>query len=89
MLPRPTPTPSHTHPHAITHSQAAGEIDNGTVMVLKSLKRQVKSRGPGPSGMVGLSRKFRVADESGDGELMFPEFKKVRAKGALLPLCAL
>lgn len=58
--------------------RAAGELDNGVLMVLNSLKRQIRSRGTGTQGMIGLSRKFRVFDESGDGELQFPNFKKVR-----------
>jgi len=52
----------------------AGEADNGVIMILNSLKRQIKKRGG--TGMIGLSRKFRIMDDSGDGELQFCEFKK-------------
>jgi Ca2+-binding EF-hand superfamily protein len=52
----------------------AGEADHGVTMVLKALKRQIKKRGG--NGMIGLSRKFKIMDDSGDGELQFSEFKK-------------
>mmetsp|Transcript_12643 Transcript_12643/g.23060 ORF Transcript_12643/g.23060 Transcript_12643/m.23060 type:complete len:2081 (+) Transcript_12643:183-6425(+) len=51
-----------------------GEAHPGTKMIIQSLKRQIRQRGG--SGMVGLSRKFRIMDDSGDGELQFREFKK-------------
>ncbi|GMH63385.1 hypothetical protein TrLO_g12778, partial [Triparma laevis f. longispina] len=51
-----------------------GEAHPGTKMIIASLKKQIKQRGG--SGMVGLSRKFRIMDDSGDGELQFGEFKK-------------
>ena len=52
----------------------AGEADNGVQMILNNLKRQIKKRGGG--GMIGLSRKFKIMDDSGDGELQMSEFKK-------------
>ena len=52
----------------------AGETDHGVSMILNSLKRQIKKRGG--NGMIGLSRKFKIMDDSGDGELQFSEFKK-------------
>mmetsp|Transcript_10864 Transcript_10864/g.22298 ORF Transcript_10864/g.22298 Transcript_10864/m.22298 type:complete len:890 (+) Transcript_10864:3-2672(+) len=52
----------------------AGEADSGVQMILNNLKRQIKKRGGG--GMIGLSRKFKIMDDSGDGELQMSEFKK-------------
>ena len=54
---------------------ANGEADNGVQMILKSLKRQIKKTGGG-SSIIALGRKFRIMDDSGDGELQFVEFKK-------------
>ncbi|GMH50882.1 hypothetical protein TrRE_jg5132 [Triparma retinervis] len=52
----------------------AGEADHGVKMILNNLKRQIKKRGGG--GMIGLSRKFKIMDDSGDGELQMAEFRK-------------
>ena len=51
-----------------------GKPSPGVSLILKQLKTQLKRRGG--AGMIGLSRKFRIMDDSGDGELQFLEFKK-------------
>ncbi|KAF0690658.1 Aste57867_17964 [Aphanomyces stellatus] len=50
------------------------DISVGTQMILSRLRASLKARGA--SGMVGLSRKFRIMDDDGNGSLSMAEFKK-------------
>jgi len=51
-----------------------GDPTYGVQLILKQMKEQLKRRGG--TGMIGLARKFRIMDDSGDGELQFDEFRK-------------
>ncbi|OQR98128.1 amino-acid acetyltransferase [Thraustotheca clavata] len=50
------------------------DVTVGTKMILSRLRASLKARGA--SGIVGLSRKFRLMDEDGNGSLDLNEFKQ-------------
>ncbi|OQR98752.1 hypothetical protein ACHHYP_08146 [Achlya hypogyna] len=50
------------------------EVSVGTKMILGRLRASLKARGA--AGIVGLSRKFRLMDEDGNGSIDLAEFKR-------------
>ncbi|GMI33900.1 hypothetical protein TeGR_g2037 [Tetraparma gracilis] len=66
-------------PKVTSLAEAAGT--GGITQVLERLKAQLASRGA--RGIVGLGRKFRIMDDSGNGALNMEEFKKAMGECAL------
>jgi Ca2+-binding EF-hand superfamily protein len=66
-------------PKSVSLAEAAGT--GGVTAVLDRLKSQLASRGA--RGIVGLGRKFRIMDDSGNGALNNEEFKKAMSECAL------
>jgi len=73
----PPPPPKHSLAHTSGSKQRSVRITR----IIKDLKEQLKERGA--RGIVGLSRKFKIMDDDGNGALSPVEFKKAMRECAL------
>ncbi len=77
-IPLPPPAGSPTSKKPISLSVLAANQARGVPEIIASIKASLAERGA--RGIVGLSRKFRIIDDNGDGGISKTEFKKTLAE---------